>query len=76
MLALEGLIWIEASVADVTVKDAAGELTAPRLAEILVPPTASAEASPLEPGALLIAAAPPEDAHVTAEVRFWEEPSV
>ena len=71
MLALEGVTWRDTRVAAVTVSVALGEVTAPRLAQILVVPTVSADASPLDPAALLIAAVPVlEDDHVTAEVRF------
>jgi hypothetical protein len=65
MLGLTGVTAIEDSVAPVTVSVVVPE-TAPRVAVIVVEPTATDAASPLEPAALLIVAtAKFEELHVT-----------
>src|SRR5215467_2902385 len=77
MLAAFGVTWIETSAAVVTVSVVPGELTPLKLAPMLVMPTPDAEASPLEPAALLMLATLPfEEAQVTAAVRSCVELSV
>ena len=76
MLALGGVIWMDTSVAGVTVSATAGDVTPLRLAWILVLPTAAAEASPLVPAlSLMLATAGLEEDQFTTEVRFCVEPS-
>src|ERR1700746_2779687 len=72
MVALEGVSWIDTRVAAVTVSDAAGETTGPKVAVMLVGPAPTAVARPFEPDALLMVATPvAEEAQVTVEVRSW-----
>ena len=68
MLGLVGVTAIDDSVAAVTVRVVVPE-TVPRVAVIVVEPTATDVASPLEPAALLIVATDPaEELHVTTNV--------
>jgi len=68
MLGLIGVTAIEDRVALVTVRVVIPE-TAPSVAVIVVEPTATDVASPLEPAALLIVATDPaEELHVTTNV--------
>ena len=68
MLGLIGVTAIEDRVALVTVRVVIPE-TAPRVAVIVVEPTATDVASPLEPAALLIVATDPaEELHDTTNV--------
>ena len=70
---MAGVTWIDTSVAEVTVSEVLPEML-PRVAEIVVLPAATELASPCEPLALLMLAAPVllED-QVTCVVRFCVE---
>jgi len=62
--------WIDTSVAGETVRLTIGDVTVPRLALMLLDPTAEAKASPAVPGMLLIAAMlVSDDSQVTIELR-------
>jgi len=70
MLGLIGVIAIDDRVAAVTVRMVVPE-TAPRVPVIVLEPTATDVASPLEPAALLIVATDPfEELHATNDVIF------
>jgi hypothetical protein len=74
MLGLGGVTWIDTSVAGVTAKVAAGEVTSPEAAVMLLVPTPAARPRPFDPGALLmVATAAFEDDQVTADVRSCVE---
>jgi hypothetical protein len=75
ILGLTGVIAIETSVAEVTVRVVEPDIL-PDVAEIVVEPAFTEVANPLEPPALLIAATPAFDEfQVIAVVRFCVEPS-
>ncbi len=75
MLGFVGVISRETSVAGVMVKRVVADML-PDAAAIVVEPIAAAVASPLEPAALLMAAADVADElHVTEFVRFCVDPS-
>ena len=76
-LGFAGVIASDLSVALVTVSGALAEVIAPRVAVMLAVPTATAEAPPLVPAALLTVAVPSaSDAQVTDVVKSWVELSV
>jgi hypothetical protein len=74
MLGLGGVISMDTSVASVMVKDVVPEML-PDVAVIVAEPAATAVASPLEPAALLIVAAEPDELQVTAPVTSCVVPS-
>jgi hypothetical protein len=65
---------MDTSVAAVMVRDVVPEMS-PDVAVIIAEPEAIAVASPLDPAALLMVAAPPEELQVTAPVRSCVVPS-
>ena len=77
MLGAGGVIAIDTSVADVTVKGTDGEVIPPTAAVMLLLPALAEVASPLDPVALLIVATEVvADVQVTEVVTFWVELSV
>ncbi len=75
-LGVTGLTVMETIVAGVTVSSVLSNID-PMVAEMEVDPAAIEETIPFDPTALLMVAfVSSDDAHVTAEVRFWVEVSV
>ena len=75
MLVLAGATARDESVAAVMFRVVEAAML-PDVAAIVVEPTATEVARPLEPAALLIVATPVlEELQVTEAVRFWEDPS-